>query len=111
MTTVHPLRTVELRALGRLRRENPDATYVLITERGAPWTTGNFRKVLRRLAKVAKTPITVNPHALRHACGFKLAADGHDTRSLSHYLGHRSLQSTERYTAQSPSRFKDFFRD
>jgi hypothetical protein len=31
--------------------------------------------------------------------------------SLSHYLGHRSLQSTERYTAQSAARFKDFFRD
>jgi hypothetical protein len=31
--------------------------------------------------------------------------------ALSHYLGHRSLQSTERYTAQSAARFKDFFRD
>jgi integrase len=55
-----------------------------------------FRKVLQRLATVAKLPISVNPHALRHACGFKLAADGVDTRGLSHYLGHRSLQSTER---------------
>src|SRR5262245_44819271 len=25
--------------------------------------------------------------------------DGHDTRSLAHYLGHRNLQSTARYTA------------
>jgi hypothetical protein len=23
---------------------------------------------------------------LRHACGFKLANDGHDTRALQHYL-------------------------
>jgi hypothetical protein len=35
---------------------------------------------------------------LRHACGYKLANDGHDTRSLAHYLGHRNLQSTARYT-------------
>ena len=111
--TEHPLRAVELRLLGRLRRENPDAVYVLMTERGTPWSTSNFRKVLQRLAKAAgsKIAISVNPHALRHACGFYLAGKGVDTRALSHYLGHRSLQSTERYTAQSAARFRDFFRD
>ncbi len=111
MTTEHPLRSIELRLLGKLRKQSPDAAYVLMSERGTPWTTSNFRKVLQRLATAAKLPISVNPHALRHACGFKLAADGVDTRGLSHYLGHRSLQSTERYTAQSSARFKDFFRD
>jgi len=109
--TEHPLRAVELRLLGKLRRENPDAKYVLMTERGTPWSTSNWRKVLLRLATVAKLPISVNPHALRHACGFALAAKGVDTRALSHYLGHRSLQSSERYTAQSAARFKDFWRD
>ena len=111
--TEHPLRAVELRLLGRLRRENPDAVYVLMTERGTPWSTSNLRKVLQRLAKAAgsKIAISVNPHALRHACGFYLAGKGVDTRALSHYLGHRSLQSTERYTAQSAARFRDFFRD
>jgi site-specific recombinase XerD len=94
-----------------LRKLHADAAHVFVSERGSPWSTSNFRKVLKRLATVAKLPISVNPHALRHACGFKLAADGVDTRGLSHYLGHRSLQSTERYTAQSAARFKDFFRD
>jgi site-specific recombinase XerD len=31
---------------------------------------------------------------LRHACGFKLANDGHDTRAIQAYLGHRSIMST-----------------
>jgi type 1 fimbriae regulatory protein FimB/type 1 fimbriae regulatory protein FimE len=110
MTTQHPLQAVTLRLLGKLRRQQPDAKYVLMSERGAPWSTSNFRKVLHRLATAAKLEIHVNPHALRHACGFKLAAQGVDTRALSHYLGHRSLQSTERYTAQSAARFKDFWR-
>jgi type 1 fimbriae regulatory protein FimB/type 1 fimbriae regulatory protein FimE len=35
---------------------------------------------------------------LRHACGFKLANDGRDTRALQHYLGHRNIQHTVRYT-------------
>lgn len=36
---------------------------------------------------------------LRHSTGYKNANDGHDTRSLAHYLGHRNLQSTARYAA------------
>jgi site-specific recombinase XerD len=46
---------------------------------------------------------------LRHSTGFKLANDGHDTRSLAHYLGHRNLQSTARYTALAPDRFAKFW--
>ena len=47
---------------------------------------------------------------LRHACGFKLANDGHDTRALQHYLGHKNIQPTVRYTEMAPDRFKDFWR-
>jgi hypothetical protein len=42
---------------------------------------------------------------LRHACGFKLANDGHDTRSMQHYLGHKNIHHTVRYTELSPDRF------
>jgi hypothetical protein len=34
-----------------------------------------------------------------------------DTRSLAHYLGHRNLQSTARYTALAPDRFTKFWQD
>jgi integrase len=29
---------------------------------------------------------------LRHACGYKLANDGTDTRTIQAYLGHRSYE-------------------
>jgi len=48
---------------------------------------------------------------LRHACGFKLANQGVDTRALQHYLGHKNIQHTVRYTELSPDRFRDFWRD
>ena len=54
--------------------------------------------------------LVVPPH-VRHACGFKLANDGHDTRALQHYLGHKNIQHTVRYTEMAPDRFKDFWRD
>jgi site-specific recombinase XerC len=41
---------------------------------------------------------------LRHACGYKLANDGHDTRAIQAYLGHRNIQNTTRYTAFAPQR-------
>ncbi len=40
---------------------------------------------------------------LRHACGFALAAKGHDTRALQAYLGHKNIQHTVRYTELSPT--------
>ena len=47
----------------------------------------------------------------RHACGYKLANDGRDTRVLQHYPGHKSIQHTVRYSKLSPDRFRDFWRD
>jgi len=44
-------------------------------------------------------------------CGYKLANDGQDTRAIQHYLGHRSIASTVRYTALAPDRFKGFWKD
>jgi Phage integrase family len=43
-------------------------------------------------------PFKVHPHMLRHATGYALANKGTDTRTLQAYLGHRSIQSTVRYT-------------
>src|SRR2546423_5082260 len=48
---------------------------------------------------------------LVEAVARRLLNDGHDTRSPAHYLGHRNLQSTARYTALGPDRFAKFWRD
>ena len=48
---------------------------------------------------------------LRHACGFALAKAGHDTRRLQDYLGHKSINSTVRYTELDAGKFRDFWRD
>ena len=70
-----------------------------------------FRRMLERLGKAAKMAFGVHPHMLRHACGFKLANQGVDTRSLQHYLGHKNIQHTVRYTELSPDRFRGFWKD
>ena len=53
----------------------------------------------------------MRPHMLRHACGFKLANDCHDTKAMQHYLGHKNIQHTVRYTEIAPDRFNNFWGD
>ena len=50
--------------------------------------------MVARAGVAAKFTFLVHTHMLRHACGFKLANDGHDTRAIQAYLGHRSIMST-----------------
>ena len=104
--SVHPLHGPELRALRPLQRASP---YVFVTEAGTPVTTSWFLRMIQRTGVAANLPFPVHPHMLRHSTGYKLANDGHDTRSLA--LGHRNLQSTARYTALAPDRFAKFWRD
>jgi type 1 fimbriae regulatory protein FimB/type 1 fimbriae regulatory protein FimE len=111
-TSVHPLSGRELRALRRLQRDQePASPFVFVSERGAPFTTAGFRKMVARLGVAAGFDFLVHPHMLRHAAGYKLANDGVDTRSLQAYLGHKNIQHTVRYTELAPTRFKDFWRD
>ena len=66
---------------------------------------------MARAGENAKIPFPVHPHMLRHACGFKLANDGQDTRAVQHYLGHKNIQHTVRYTELSSERFNTFWKD
>ena len=109
--SVHPLSGRELRALRRLQREQEQSPFVFTSERGSPFTPAGFRKMVARLGMAAKFDVPIHPHMLRHACGYKLANDGVDTRSLQAYLGHKNIQHTVRYTELAPTRFKDFWRD
>lgn len=109
--STHPLRGPELRALRQLRRDWPESTYLFVSERGGPMTASNVRKLIARAGLEAKIPFPIHPHMLRHACGYKLANEGHDTRALQHYLGHKNIAHTVRYTELAPDRFKGFWRD
>ena len=109
--SVHPLGGIEIRALRRLKREWPEARHVFLTERAAPMTPAGFRKLVTRIGESAEFPFPMHPHMLRHACGYKLANDGQDTRAIQHYMGHKNIQHTVRYTELSPERFKSFWED
>src|SRR3712207_5639094 len=52
-----------------------------VSERKAPLSTRSIRHIVARAGELARIPLMVHPHQLRHACGYYLASLGHDTRA------------------------------
>ncbi|MGI6656306.1 MAG: tyrosine-type recombinase/integrase [Desulfobulbus sp.] len=110
LSTTHPLRPEELRALkawlNRREAMTVNSEYLFLSERRQPLNRRTVWALIRTYGKKAGLGIDVHPHMLRHACGFALADQGADTRLIQDYLGHRSIQHTVLYTAANPTRFE-----
>jgi len=110
LPSTHPLTGRELRELRKLKRETSGPN-LFMSERGAPMDATAFSTMVRRAGTEADLGIKIHAHMLRHACGYKLANDGTDTKTIKDYLGHSNIANTARYTALSANRFKGLFRD
>ncbi len=111
VSSTHPLRQRETDALRRLQADHQDCGFVFTSERGGPLTDSAVRKMMARAGRTARLGFPVHPHMLRHAAGYKLVNDGQDTRAIQHYLGHRNITHTVRYTELAADRFKNFWRE
>jgi type 1 fimbriae regulatory protein FimB/type 1 fimbriae regulatory protein FimE len=58
--------------------------------------------------EAAKLAVPTYPNVLRHFCGFRLANDGYDTRSIQYYLRHKNIQNTVPYKQLVPTSLKVF---
>ena len=89
--SVHPLKGDEMRALRKLKREAGNTEYVFVSERGSPFTTAGFAKLIERAGREAGFKFGVHPHMLRHSAGYKL--DRKSTR----------LNSSHEFVSRMPS--------
>jgi integrase len=85
-------------------RESDSPFVVFVSERGSPFTTAGFARMIERAAAGAGMEIKAPRLRLRPR------QQGHDTRAIQGWLGHRSITSTAVYTALAPNQFKDFWR-
>ncbi|MBA3856926.1 MAG: integrase [Cyanobacteria bacterium PR.3.49] len=102
-----PLNGEELRQLRLLKKESC-SPFIFASERGDKMTTANIRMLFKKLRGLVSLDVHAHAHALRHACGHKLADQGVDTRHIQDYLGHRNIQNTVRYTELSAEKFRGF---
>ena len=85
------------RASGDLRMQAVIEVRMLVVELGGP-------------AMFARISVTRGIDCYRNLTVTRKSSNGHDTRALQAYLGHRNIQHRVRYTELSPDRFKNFWR-
>ena len=110
LSVEQPIAGDELRAIRRyLGGRDDHLPWLFVSERGAQLTRQAVNYLLRRSSARAGLP-PVNPHMLRHSCGFALANRAHDLRLIQDYLGHRDPKHTVRYTRTAGRRFDGLWR-
>jgi len=62
------------------------------------------------MKKAAALGMPLSEETLTEYVLYKIALAHVDTRSLQHYLGHKNIQHTVRYSELSPDRFRDFWK-
>ena len=70
----------------------------LVTSRGSRLSSGSVDYLLRKLLLDAKIKTKASPHTLRHSIATHLLQTGMKLESISLFLGHKSLDSTQIYT-------------
>jgi type 1 fimbriae regulatory protein FimB/type 1 fimbriae regulatory protein FimE len=106
LSVEQPIGGDELRLLKRhLSTRKSSLPWLFLSERQQAMTRQNVNYILQSAADRAGLGL-INPHMLRHSCGFYLANKGYDLRLIQDYLGHRDPKHTVRYTRVSSHRFE-----
>jgi len=99
-----PQTAAVLRAFSRERNlDVRSEAHVFLNHRGRPLTRFGIRYVLaRRLERASKDVPNLrkkrlHPHSMRHSTAIALLKSGNDLSTISHYLGHASPTTTNRY--------------
>ncbi len=114
LSTHQPVEGDELRAIRaylreREQRSDARAPYLFLSERG-PMTRQAINYLAKEIGERAKLRFRVHPHMLRHSTGYYLANQGHDTRLVQDYLGHKNIAHTVKYTRTAAARFEGLWR-
>ena len=76
----------------------PDTGTTLLQGVQGNLTADGIAQILRSIVKKSGLTKKVNPHLLRHSIATHLLQSGMELEKVSLFLGHRSIESTQRYT-------------
>lgn len=80
--------------------------YIFIGVKGKKLHPAVFQKEIKELRNLLNLPDNTTPHSLRHSFASQLLDNMVDLRSIQELMGHKSLSSTQKYTAIDSKRTK-----
>ena len=95
---------IELRKyILQMIREMPEnfdkSRYIFLGEKGKKLNPIIIQREMSRLRTISALPDNTTPHSLRHTFATQLLDSNVDLRTIQELLGHKSLSSTQKYTA------------
>ena len=108
---LHPLIYREHLLLKKWRKEQYTKfgyhpNFVFTSMRKQLLDDSTVRRLCKKLAETARLGIRFHYHMLRHTTGHYMVEQGIDSRVIQAYLGHKSINSTARYTSVSSHRYE-----
>ncbi len=101
-----------LSATEALRKEHfPDVFRgaLFLNERGMRITARSIARIVDEVTVKSGIGRKISPHALRHSFATHLLSAGADLRSIQEMLGHKSLSTTQKYTAVNINRLMEVY--
>ena len=84
-----------------------DDDYIFIGKRGKKLNPVIIQRELSRIRREQLLPENTTPHSLRHTFATQLLNNKVDLRSIQELLGHKSLSTTQKYTAVDISKIRE----
>lgn len=89
-----------------LKQLQKEKSPIFTNRKGQPLDPRQVRRWMKAMLEKAGIQNTVSVHGLRHSCATHLLDSGADIRIIQEFLGHSSINTTQRYTHVSLDHLK-----